>query len=46
MLNVFGNTAEAILAVALGVAIGPVALNWVSPLEWNDGNHEATNYLT
>lgn len=38
--------AESILAVALGIIIGPVALNWVSPLEWNDGDQEATNYLT
>ena len=42
-----GNTvAESILSVALGIIIGPVALNWVSPLEWNDGDQEATNYLT
>lgn len=40
------SIAESILAVGLGIAIGPVALNWVNPHEWVDYDEERYRYLT
>lgn len=40
------SIAESILAVGLGIAIGPVALNWVNPHEWVDYDEERYRFLT
>lgn len=37
---------EATLALGLGVAVGPIALKWFSPLTWVDGGQESLNQLT
>lgn len=40
------SLADAMLALALGVIVGPVALNWVSPYHWVDQDDERLGYLT
>lgn len=37
--------AEALLALGLGIAVGPIALDWFSPLRWA-GSQEDLNTLT
>lgn len=38
-------SAEALLALGLGIIVGPVALDWFSPIKWA-GSQEKLNVLT
>lgn len=38
-------SAEALLALGLGIIVGPIALDWFSPFTWA-GSQEKTNVLT